>query len=108
MRPTEKSTKSKTSLAVKNSEQKRNSDEIHQPKNTFGHAGKSRANPEAGEPYPAMLTVLVTTDRAKHPAGDKSAEDRLRHDDSRSEERRVGKECRYRWGRYQWREQRQT
>jgi hypothetical protein len=29
-----------------------------------------------------MLPALVTTDRAKHPAGDKSAEDRLRHDDS--------------------------
>mgnify|MGYP003694811297 CR=1 FL=1 len=87
MRANGKSAESKTGLTVKNSEQKKNGDEVDQSENTFGHTGKGRANPETGEPDASMLPALVTTDCTKHPAGDKSAEDRLRHDDSSQEKR---------------------
>jgi len=87
MLPMEKRPKSETGLTVKNSEHKKNGDEIDQPEDTFGHTGESRANPEAGEPEASMLPALVTTDCTKNPAGDKSTEDRFGHNDSSQKER---------------------
>src|SRR5205823_11405963 len=92
MLPSEKSPKSETGFAVKNSEQKKNRDEVDQSENTFGHTRKSGANPEASEPDAAMLPTLVTTNRTKNPAGDKNAEDWFRHDDSSQKECAAGGE----------------
>src|SRR5438046_10511061 len=90
--PMEKCAESETGLTVKNSEQRKNGDQVDQPENTVGQTGEGRANPETGEPDASMLPALVTTDRAKHPAGDKSAEDWLRHDDPPEDRSTAGAE----------------
>src|SRR5260370_29133831 len=87
MLPMEKRRKSETGLTVKHSEQEKKGDEIDQPEDTFGHTGKGRANPKAGEPEASMLPALVTTDCTKNPAGDKSTEDRFGHNDSSQKKR---------------------
>src|SRR6266568_2765548 len=87
MLPMEKRPKSEPGFTVKESEQKKNGDEVHQPEHAFAHTGKSRTDPEGSEPETSILPALVTADCTKNPGGQKGAKDRLGHNDSSQKER---------------------
>ncbi len=54
---------------------------------TVCHAGKRHANPKAKKPPAPALPPFVAANRAVKRAGDKGAEDRLRHDDAAENKR---------------------
>ena len=60
---------------------KGNRDEIGQPENTLRHAGKARRKSRNRQTRRPMPPPLVTADCQRNAPGDKSAENRFRHDD---------------------------
>ena len=85
--PTEEETKTQAGFAEKDREQNENACEIEKAFQTLAQASEAGAEPNAGEPGAPEPASLITADRTKNSAGDKSAEDRFGGDSATEEER---------------------
>ena len=72
-------------LPGKNRKQTENRRGIKQAVQAFRHAGERDENPKTHKPAAPPLPPFVATNRAVNRAGDKGAEDRLRHNDAAKE-----------------------
>ena len=83
--PAQEFAKPETRFPVKTGKQTEDCGGIKQAVQAFRHAGERDENPKTHKPAAPPLPPFVATNRAVNRAGDKGAEDRLRHNDAAKE-----------------------